>query len=98
MSLLPILSKILERAIFSQVVDYFESNGLLHPSHHGFRQKHSTSTALVQMMDTWFEAFDNEELSAVLMLDMSAAFDLVNHELLIKKLEAYGFDDESLTG
>ena len=47
------------------------------------------------MMDTWVEAFDTEELSAVLMLDMSAAFDLVNHDLLFKKLEAYGFDKKS---
>ena len=47
------------------------------------------------MIDTWVEAFDNEELSAVLMLDMSAAFDLVDHELLIKKLEAYGFEADA---
>ena len=94
-SLLPIFSKILERAIFAQVVKYFEANSLLHPNHHGFRQKHSTCTALVQMIDTWVEAFDAEEISAVLMLDMSAAFDLVNHELLVKKLEAYGFDKKS---
>ena len=94
-SLLPIFSKILERAIFVQVVEYFEENGLLNPSHHGFRQKHNTCTALIQMIDTWVEAFDNKELSAVLMLDMSAAFDLVNHELLVKKLAVYGFDDSS---
>ena len=94
-SLLPIFSKILERAIFVQVVEYFEENGLLHPSHHGFRQKHNTCTALIQMIDTWVEAFDDKELSAVLMLDMSAAFDLVNHDLLVKKLSAYGFDDNS---
>ena len=47
------------------------------------------------MIDTWAEAFDDEKLSAVLMLDMSAVFDLVNHDLLIKKLDAYGFDTES---
>ena len=62
-SLLPIFSKILERAIFAQVLTYFETNGLLYPSDHGFRQKHSTSTSLVQMIDT----FDAEELYAVLM-------------------------------
>ena len=94
-SLLPIFSKILERTIFSQVVEYFEANDLLHPSHHGFRQKHNTSTALIQMIDTWAEAFEDEKVSAVVMLDMSAAFDLVNHDLLVKKLDAYGFDIES---
>ena len=94
-SLLPIFSKILERAVFSQVVEYFETNGLLHPSHHGFRQKHNTCTALIQMIDTWAEAFEDDKLSAVLMLDMSAAFDLVNHDLLVKKLDVYGFDTEA---
>ena len=46
------------------------------------------------MIDTWVEAFDSEDISAVLMLDMSATFDLVDHELLLKKLEAYGFDPD----
>ena len=64
----------------------------IHPSHHGFRQKHNTSTALIQMMDTWVGAFDNDEVSAVFMLDMSAAFDLVDYDVLSKKLNTYGFE------
>ena len=94
-SLLPVLSKILERAIFCQVIEYLELNDILHPSHHGFRQKHNTCTALIQMMDTWVESFEKEDISAVLMLDMSAAFDLVDHSLLTKKLSVYGFDEGS---
>ena len=85
------LSKILEKVIFCQIIEYLESNNLLHPSHHGFRQKHNTCTALIQMMDTWTEAFDQEQISGVLMLDMSAAFDLVDHALLVDKLKVYGF-------
>ena len=46
-ALLPILSKILEKAIFLQTVDYLETNDLLHPSHHGFRSCHNTCTALM---------------------------------------------------
>ena len=46
------------------------------------------------MIDTWAEAFEDEKVSAVVMLNMSAAFDLVNHDLLVKKLDAYGFDIE----
>ena len=60
-------------------------------------EKHNTCTALIQMVDTWVEAFDEGELSAVLMLDVSAAFNLVNLELLVRKLETYGFDPDSLT-
>ena len=91
-SLLCIFSKILERAVFAQVVDYLESNNLLHPSHHGFRSKHNTTTALAQMFEVWLEAFDDNEISAVILLDMSAAFDVVDHNILLKKLAIYGFD------
>ena len=64
------------------MVKYLEENNLLHPSHHGFRAKHSTCTALIQMFDSWIEAFEHGEVSAVLMLDMSAAFDVVDHHIL----------------
>ena len=86
-ALLPILSKILEKAVYIQLVSYLEENNLLHPSHHGFRSKHNTSTALLHMYDLWIEAIEKEELSAVIMLDMSAAFDVVDHDILIEKNE-----------
>ena len=92
-SLLCICSKILERAIFSQIVDYMESNNLIHPSHHGFRSGHNTTTALAQMFEVWAEAFDEGQISAVLLLDLSAAFDVVDHGILLEKLKIYGFDD-----
>ena len=95
-SLLPVFSKVLERCIFLQMVRYLEENNLLHPSHHGFRAKHSTSTALIQMFDSWIEAFEDDEVSAVLMLDMSAAFDVVDHQILLNKLELYGFEVSTL--
>ena len=69
-----------------------EKNNLLHPSHHGFRSKHNTSTALLQMMDVWLEAFDEDEVTAVIMVDLSAAFDVVDHCILLDKLKAYGFE------
>ena len=91
-SLLPIYSKILERAVLCQIIDYMETNNLLHPSHHGFRAKHNTSTALLQMIDTWVEAFDKDDVTAVVMVDLSAAFDVVDHMILLQKLEIYGFE------
>ena len=96
-SLLSVLSKVLERCIFVQVVDYLECNRLLHPSHHGFRSNHSTLSALVQMFDTWVEAFEDDEVSAVIMLDMSAAFDTVDHDILLKKMDLYGFDHTAIS-
>ena len=91
-SLLPIYSKILERAAFCQIIQYMETNNLLHPSHHGFRAKHNTTTALLQMFDVWLEAFDKDDVTAVIMLDLSAAFDVVDHIILLEKLKIYGFE------
>ena len=92
-SLLCVLSKVLKKCIFVQMMEYLESNGLIHPSHHGFRAKHSTVSALIQMFDAWIEVFEDSEVSAVIMLDMSAAFDVVDHQILLEKLTLYGFED-----
>ena len=69
-----------------------ENNQLLHPSHHGFRQLHSTCTALIQMQQLWLDALDKNEITAVVMLDLSAAFDVVDTQILIDKLQLYGFN------
>ena len=96
-ALLPIMSKILERVVFKQVVEYVEGNGLLHPSHHGSRAKHSTCTAMIEMYDTWIDSVEQGEMAGVMMIDLSAAFDLVDHPLLLRKLELMGFDQSAVT-
>ena len=96
-AILPVLSKLLERAVFTQMISYFESNNLLHPNHHGFRANHNTTTALIQMYDAWVEAMDRGEATGVCFLDMSAAFDMVNHSVLLDKLLLYGFDATAFT-
>ena len=95
-ALLPILSKVLEKVIFKQIVKYVEGNGLLHPSHHGSRANHSTSTAMIEMYDSWIDSAEGEEMAGVMMLDLSAAFDLVDHHLLLQKLELLGFDQHAV--
>ena len=95
-ALLPVLSKILERAVFQQLVGYLDHNGILHPNHHGSRKGHSTATALIQMYDVWTKAVDEGNMVGVMMIDLSAAFDMVDHGILLAKLEILGLDLQAL--
>ena len=96
-AILPILSKVLEKAIFIQVSEYMSANDLLHRSQHGFRRDHSTTTGLIEMYDKWVEAVDKGEYCGACFLDLSAAFDIVDHSLLVEKMKLYGFNENSLT-
>ena len=80
------LSKILEKIAYSQIYDYFSRNKIFHPNLHGYRRNRSTQTALLQMYDRWVGAAAAGHVSGVTLLDLSAAFDLVEPSILIKKL------------
>ena len=68
-AILPVVSKVLERVVFLQIVEYMDTNGLFHPNHHGFRALHSTTKAMIQMYDTWVEALDRSEMAGVALID-----------------------------
>ena len=89
-ALLPVLSKILEKAVFNQLVQYLEENYLIHPNLHGSRVGHSTATALTQLYDTWLEEVEKGNMVGVLLCDQSAAFDLCDHHLLTYKVKLMG--------
>ena len=95
-SILSPLSKVLEKVVYEQIYSYFTRNHLFHQNLHGYRCNRSTQTALIQMYDRWIRAAHNGKLSGVVLLDLSAAFDLVDPQLLMKKLEVYGFDKDCL--
>ena len=90
------ISKLVEAAVYQQVEDYFLKNNLWHPNHHGFKANHSTITAISQIYDLWICASESKELTAAILLDLSAAFDLIDHSILLKKLGCYGFSQSSL--
>ena len=91
------VSKLAEAAVYEQVEIHFTSNNLWHPNHHGFKAYHSTATAITQIYDIWIRAAENKELTAALLLDLSAAFDVVDHKILLDKLELYKFSPKALS-
>ena len=95
-ALLPILSKVVEKLVFTQLVEYLELNKLIHPNLHGSRAGHNTATALHQLYDKWVEEIEEDKMVGVLFCDQSAAFDLCDHDILIEKLELMGLEDTAL--
>ena len=90
------LSKILEKVVYLQMYEYFSINKLFHPNLHGYRQNRSTQTALLQMYDRWVRAAAVGQVSGVILIDLSAAFDLVDSDLLVRKLRIYGVEEDFL--
>ena len=95
-SILSPLSKVLEKVVCSQVYHYFTINKILHPSLHGYRKNRSTLTSLLEMYHKWVEAASHGQVSGAVMLDLSAAFDLVSTDILLKKLRIYGLQRDFL--
>lgn len=95
-SILPTLSKLLERIVFDQILHYFSANELDTVHQHAYKQSHSTCTALTEMTDDWLYQIDQKNLVGGVTLDFSAAFDVIDHVLFLGKLCAYGFDDTSV--
>ena len=93
-SLIPVVSKLFERNMYVEIIDFIEES--LSPFLLGFRKGHSTEQCLVVMLEAWKKALDDKEYADAILTDLSKAFDCLNHDLLIAKLDAYGFSHEAL--
>ena len=89
-SLLPSISKIFERVIYNQLYSYFNDNKLFFTSQYGFRKEHSTELACIEIVDRIIQKLDKNEIPINIYLDLSKAFDTLNHDILLAKLKFYG--------
>ena len=88
--MLPAFSKLIE--MFNKTMSFLNSNNILSEHQYGFRPKHNTIHPLLHLINTCAKA-DNlrpKEMSLIILCDLSKAFDVINHGILIRKLEFYG--------
>ncbi len=90
-SLLPFIAKTLERVVFNQVSLFLSQNNKLDAKQSGFRSGHSTETALLSVTEALRIAKADSKSSVLILLDLSAAFDTVNHQILLSTLSSLGF-------
>ena len=95
-SILPTLSKVLEKLINHQLIKHLNQNNILPACQSAYRAGHGCTTALAGVTDDIFRASDNGFITVLVLLDFTKAFDTVNHALLIQILRHYGLDESAL--
>ena len=89
-SVLPSFSKFFEKVVHNRLLSYLDSNNILCRNQYGFRRNHSTYMALIDMYDQISASADKNEFSIGVFIDLSKAFDTLDHTILLRKLEYYG--------
>ena len=87
---LPCFSKVLKLVICNWLYKYLTDQKILHPQQFDFRKDHSTEHAIAQLVDQIYESFENDNYTVGIFIDLSTAFEIVDHTILLKKLEIYG--------
>ena len=95
-SVLPVLSWLFEKLVFDQLYNYFISNEMLFSRQSSFRKLHSVLTFLLKCTNVWYLNIDSGQYTLVTFIELKKAFDAVNRDILLKKLELYGARSKEL--
>ena len=90
MALLPQFSQILEKLFCKRLTNFIENNCLISDSQYGFRAKRSTSLAIFDLVEELTTALDDNKITIGVFIDLRKAFDTIDHDLLLKKMEHFG--------
>ena len=94
-STLQFLSKVIENLIHARITNFFERYNLFLKNQFGFLKKRSTNDAVLEFTEFCYSALNEKKLTATVLLDFSKAFDTIDHNILVKKLECYGIRGKS---
>ena len=95
-SVLPCFSKILERIMYNRPFSYVSQEKILYSKQFGFQSGHPTKHAILQLAKQIHESFENNLYTLGVFIYLSKSFDIVNHSIILKKLEVYGIHGKNL--
>ena len=94
-TMLPVVSKIMERCMYDQLINYLETtNNLFSSKQFGFRKRRSTESAATLFVDDIHRGMDKSQLTGAMFIDLSKAFDTISHSSIITKLPSYGIVEQ----
>ena len=96
MSMLPSISKIIERVIHDKTNAFLSNEDILYNYQLGFRDNHSTNLCLAFLTDKILKRFEESLLTGMILIDLRKAFDTIDHEILLQKLKLIKFSESTI--
>ena len=95
--MLPVVSRLFEKLVYNQLYDYLDRNKMIFTDQSGFRALHSVLTSLLKCTNDWYLNIDKGKYTAVVYIDLKKAFDTVDHDILLRKLNFCGLKGKELS-